>query len=102
MAKSKPKGPAKALPPLTPSPTKRFAKDVERMKARGRDMGPYKAVILALCSRGPLPPAFNDHPLKGDRKGWRDCRVAPDWIIIYKKTATELLLARTGTHSDLF
>jgi len=28
--------------------------------------------------------------------------VDPDWIIIYRKTATELLLARTGSHSDLF
>jgi mRNA interferase YafQ len=56
----------------------------------------------ALCSRGPLAPELNDHPLKGEWKGWRDCHVAPDWVIIYRKTADELILARTGTHADLF
>lgn len=102
MAKSKPKAAAKSVSPLTPRVMNRYAKDLERMKARGRDMGPYRAVIVALCSRAPLPPALNDHPLKGDWKGWRDCHVAPDWIIIYRTTATELLLARTGSHSYLF
>ncbi len=102
MAKSKAKSPAKSLPPLTPRATNRYVKDVERMKARGEDMGRYRAVIVALCSRAPLPAALNDHPLKGDWKGWRDCHVDPDWIVIYRKTVTELLLARTGSHSDLF
>ncbi len=102
MAKSEPKGPAKSSPPLTPRVMNRCAKDVERMKARGADMGHFKAVIEVLCSRVPLPPALNDHPLKGDWKGWRDCHVGPDWIVIYKKTATELVLARMGTHADLF
>jgi hypothetical protein len=26
----------------------------------------------------------------------------PDWLLIYRTTATEVLLARTGTHADLF
>jgi mRNA interferase YafQ len=75
---------------------------MERMTRRGEDMEKYRAVIIALCSREPLPRELNDHPLKGDWKGWRDCHVAPDWIIIYQKTAAELILARTGTHADLF
>ena len=65
-------------------------------------MEKYRGPLLALCSREPLPREFNDHPLKGDWKGWRDCHVAPDWIIIYQKTDDELILARTGTHADLF
>lgn len=89
-------------PPLTPSTTRAFECDVERLIRRGLDMARFRAVIVALCSRERLPSALNDHPLKGDWKGWRDCHVAGDWIIIYRKTATELMLARTGTHSDLF
>jgi addiction module RelE/StbE family toxin len=30
------------------------------------------------------------------------CHVAPDWLLIYKVTDEEVLLARTGTHADLF
>jgi mRNA interferase YafQ len=40
--------------------------------------------------------------LKGDWQGWRDCHVGPDWIITYRTTPPELILARTGTHADLF
>jgi mRNA interferase YafQ len=75
---------------------------MERMKKRGEDMEKLEAVISALCSRDPLAPELKDHPLKGKWKGWRDCHVAPDWIIIYMTTDIELILARTGTHADLF
>jgi mRNA interferase YafQ len=41
-------------------------------------------------------------PLKGVWKGWRECHVQPDWLLIYTTTETEVVLARTGTHADLF
>jgi len=72
------------------------------MKARGRDMEKLKAVIVALCSRQPLPPELRDHALVGEWKGCRDCHVAPDWIIIYERSSDHLILYRTGTHADLF
>ena len=34
-----------------------------------------------------LPRSQRDHALAGDRKGWRDCHVEPDWVLIYKKKA---------------
>jgi mRNA interferase YafQ len=80
----------------------RFERDVARVRKRGEDMEKFTAVIEALCSRGPRAPEFNDHPLKGDWKGWRDCHVDSDWIIIDKTNHDELILARTGTHADLF
>ncbi|MGD0023228.1 MAG: type II toxin-antitoxin system YafQ family toxin [Xanthobacteraceae bacterium] len=42
------------------------------------------------------------HPLKGDWKGYWECHISPDWLLIYKVTDEEVLLARTGTHADLF
>lgn len=99
-AASEPQSPAR--PRLTPSTTNRFLRDVARMKKRGLDMEKFKAVIEALCSRETLGPERNDHALVGQWKGWRDCHVAPDWIILYQKSDNELLLARTGTHADLF
>jgi mRNA interferase YafQ len=89
-------------PPLIPSPTTRFERDVEQMRKRGEDMETFRAVVDALCSREPLAPRLKDHSLKGNWKGWRDCHVAPDWIIIYRTTDSELILARTGSHADLF
>jgi mRNA interferase YafQ len=72
------------------------------MRKRGKDLEKIKAVIDLLVAGEPLPPKNRDHKLGGDWIGRRDCHVEPDWILIYKLTEDELLLERTGTHSDLF
>ena len=82
--------------------TKQFKKDVKRMRKRGKDLEKIKAVIDLLVAGEPLPPKNRDHKLGGDWIGRRDCHVEPDWILIFKLTEDELLLERTGTHSDLF
>jgi mRNA interferase YafQ len=40
--------------------------------------------------------------LKGDWVGYRDLHIEPDWLLLYRVNETELMLARTGSHSDLF
>ena len=60
-----------------------------------------KALDL-LLNEQPLPIAYNDHPLKGDWKGFRDLHIEPDWLLLYRVEGSELQLARTGAHSDLF
>ncbi len=82
--------------------TKQFKKDVKRMRKRGKDLEKVKAVIDLLVAEEPLPPKNRDHKLGGNWIGRRDCHIEPDWVIIYKLTEDELLLERTGTHSDLF
>lgn len=51
-----------------------------------------------------LPEEKKDHPLVGNYKGYRECHVRPDLPLIYKikEKELELLLFRTGTHSDLY
>jgi mRNA interferase YafQ len=82
--------------------TRQFKKDVKRMRKRGKDLEKIKAVIELLVAEEPLPPKNRDHKLGGNWIGRRDCHIEPDWILIYKLTEDELLLERTGTHSDLF
>jgi len=40
--------------------------------------------------------------LIGSYHGCRECHVSPDWLLIYQTTETELILVRTGSHSELF
>ena len=82
--------------------TKQFKKDVKRMRKRGKDLEKVKDVIDLLVAEEPLLPKNRDHKLGGNWIGRRDCHIEPDWILIYKLTEDELLLERTGTHSDLF
>ena len=61
-------------------------------------------VVDILREGGELPPEYKDHPLHGIYEGHRDCHIEPDWILIYYKNETSLVLSltRTGTHSDVF
>jgi mRNA interferase YafQ len=89
-------------PPLIRSVTRQFKKDLKRLQKQGKDIGKLTAVIDALCARQPLAASHRDHPLQGDWKGWRDCHVEPDWILIYREAGDQLKLGRTGSHADLF
>nr|WP_245258374.1 type II toxin-antitoxin system YafQ family toxin [Rhodopseudomonas palustris] len=55
-----------------------------------------------MSSGAPLPPVCRPHALKGPWTGYLECHIGPDWLLIYRLTPEEVLLARTGTHSDLF
>ena len=83
-------------------PTTAYRKNIKRAKKRGYDLSKLVAVLKTLQAGDPLPPSNRAHPLKGDWKGYWECHVQPDWLLIYKTTETEVLLARTGTHADLF
>lgn len=87
---------------LTPVHTGQFRRDVKRAEKRGKDLGKLRELLALLLAESELPAAYKDHPLKGDWKGFRDAHIEPDWLLIYRVVGTELQLARTGTHADLF
>jgi mRNA interferase YafQ len=87
---------------LTPRPGAEFQWDLKRQQKRGKDLAKLRAVIETLCSHRPLDSRHRDHALSGPWKGWRDCHVEPDWLLIDREAAGKLELGRTGTHSDLF
>jgi mRNA interferase YafQ len=82
--------------------TTQFRKDVKRQIKRGKDVVKLKGTVELLQSGTALPERFRDHSLTGDWHGWRDCHIEPDWLLIYKLSQDELILGRTGSHSDLF
>ena len=82
----------------------RFKKDVKKMKKRGKSFDTFKKVIQNLANDEQLEQRFRDHKLKGDYVGTRECHVDPPLggLLIYEENGSELILIRTGTHSDLF
>lgn len=84
------------------SQTTQFARDVKRMRKRGKDLGNLQEVVHLLANGVILPPKHRDHPLIGQWTPARDCHVEPDWILIYTVDTDSLRLERTGTHADLF
>ncbi len=84
------------------SQTTQFAKDIKRMRKRGKNLEKLKKVVNVLILGEPLAPKHRDHPLIGSWKKARDCHIEPDWVLIYTTDTQILRLERTGTHSDLF
>lgn len=61
--------------------------------------------VIDILSKGEtLPEKYKNHPLKGNLKGYYDCHVLPDLVLIYKleKEKLTLLLFDIETHSNLF
>jgi mRNA interferase YafQ len=58
--------------------------------------------MLMLINEEPLPSRNRDYSLTGDYKGFRDCHIEPDWLLIYKIDGADIFFERTGTHSDIF
>ena len=84
--------------------TTQFKKDYKLAQKRGVDVEELFKVIELLQKQKPLPPEKKDHLLHGNYKGYRECHVRPDLLLIYKvnNKELELLLFRSGTHSDLY
>lgn len=82
--------------------TSQFKKDVKRAQKRGKDFTEFKRVIELLAEGKPLEEMHRDHALVGNWAGTRDCHIEPDWLLLYQIDEEELVLVRTGSHSDLF
>jgi len=88
--------------------SKPFLKDWERLSRSGRfDMTRLKEVMLLLIANDSLlGPEWQDHPLKGDWVGFRECHVGGDFLLIYRldkeTNPGTVVFVRTGTRAELF
>ena len=84
--------------------THRMKKDIKLMRKRGKDISKLTVTLSLLASGQPMPDQYNDHALVGNFKGFRECHIEPDWLLLYKIQDDVLILTATatGTHSDIF
>lgn len=82
--------------------TSQFKRDVKRVQRQGKDLEELKRVLEMLVKEGELAPKYRDHVLVGQYKGTRECHIEPDWLLLYERAESEIVLIRTGSHSDLF
>ena len=84
--------------------TTQFKKDLKRVIKRGLPINELDAIIIKLRKQETLEAKHFDHALTGNFKGFRECHIMPDWLLMYKVEKKKLILTvlRTGSHSDLF
>ena len=85
-------------------PSNQFKKDLKLAKKRGLKLDSLRDVINSLAEQKKLEEKYRDHNLTGEYRGFRECHIEPDWLLIYRADIDklELFLFRTGSHSDLF
>ncbi|OGJ58236.1 hypothetical protein A2789_00195 [Candidatus Peribacteria bacterium RIFCSPHIGHO2_01_FULL_54_22] len=83
-------------------PSNRYERDIGKLKKSGANLQKLEWVIDALVAGKVLPDRYKDHELRGILKGIRECHIAPDWLLMYRKDNQKLilLLVRIGNHRD--
>lgn len=84
--------------------TSTFRADVKLAVRRGEDMEVLDDIVTALAAGERLPVRCKDHALRGKWRGHRECHIAPDRLLVYRKIdrVLVLVLVSTGSHSDIF
>ena len=82
--------------------TKRFEEDLKRVLKRGKDLDKLWEIVELLLDNKPLEKRHRPHPLSGNYATAWECHIEPDWLMIWNQEDDQLVLSRTGTHSDLF
>ena len=83
--------------------TSQFKKDYKLAVKRGLKISLLDEVVTMLSQGESLPEKYRDHALIGNWFGHRECRILPDWLLIYRieNNVLVLTLSRTGSHSYL-
>lgn len=82
--------------------TKRFLKEIQLAKKRGKDIKKLEWVMEKLAKGFLLEDNYRDHSLIGNFVNRRECHIESNWLLIYKIEKNRIVFERTGTHSDLF
>ena len=81
-----------------------FRKDLKKAAKRGLNIELISTAIKLLETTGHLPTNYKPHKLVSNYKGYWECHIQPDWLLIWNIDTKEKIirLIKTGTHSDLF
>ena len=62
----------------------------------------WTEVSNCLLNGLPMPEKYQDHPLRGDKTGLRDCHIKPDLVLLYKIVDDVVELHYLDSHSEIF
>lgn len=79
-----------------------YKKDFKKAKKQGKDLERLRKLLELLINQIELPSSYKEHKLIGDWADHWECHITPDWLLIYRKENSALVLIRLGSHSDLF
>ena len=83
--------------------TTQFKKDLKRYKNRPKVIEKLEFILGLLQNELPIPEENKPHPLTGNYRGYMECHVENDTLLIWWDQESDMIkLVRFGTHSELF
>ena len=81
---------------------KKFLKDFRNTRLTDEQFTRLARAITCFAKEEPLPQEFLDHSLSGSLGEYREFHLGGDMLVLYKRIEQQIVLARLGTHSQLF
>jgi mRNA interferase YafQ len=83
--------------------TGKFKKDLKKYQNDISKLNDLKIVLEYLRKYGKVPSQYYPHRLSGDYKGFMECHIQSDFLLIwFDETLNIIKLVRLGSHSELF
>ncbi len=83
--------------------TSQFKKDLKRIQNNQKKIAGLEVVLMLLRETGTLPLKYKPHLLKGNYKGYMECHIEDDFLLIWIDESEDVIkLIRLGSHSELF
>ncbi|MDR1097305.1 MAG: type II toxin-antitoxin system YafQ family toxin [Tannerella sp.] len=83
--------------------TGQFKKDLKRIQNNPKRIAELKKILKILQIAGALPKEYKPHLLTGDYRGYMECHIESDLLLIWLDMEENIIkLIRPGSHSELF
>jgi len=83
--------------------TSQFKKDLKKIQNNSKKISSLEVVLKLLSKTGSLPRKYKPHLLSGEYKGYMECHIESDFLLIWIDESIDVIkLIRLGSHSDLF
>ena len=82
--------------------TTQFKRDPRKAGKRGKDPDKLRSTIEKLVAGRLLDRLNKPHRLLGEWFPCWECRIEPDWLLVWDEDEESVRFTQTGTHSDLF
>ena len=80
-----------------------YKKDYKRFRNNPGKVEALKVILEKLANEEPIPEKNNPHKLTGVYKGYMECHIEGDFLLIwFDPESDQIDLVRLGSHSELF
>ncbi len=79
-----------------------FKTNYKKIKNNPQAREAFMTTVDILMTTGTLPHKYLPHTLSGNYKGYSECHIRPDLLLIYQIDGDTLILYRIGSHAELF